>query len=407
MACSTASAFSAWDLQVLSPAQFQALDGACHGVLSTAQARYLLSFSVLAPSSHNSVPQLYALDLAEQAIEILLDRRRVLAVSDPTGRQALISVGCAIENLQVSAASYGLASVWQPEPGLLAPTSSFVQAGPPVRLGRVLFTGAAQVPDAPVREAAWRSLLERRTVRAEFDDRRALPEELLGTLHDGAAADGVVLSIFQSAAEKFAWGKLEEAALKHKLEQAAFRHELGRWLLANDDEISERGMRGREFGLDDRISRELARQLRGEAGLHGDQLALMARGGRMGLSSASAVCALSCGEEHPAHLLDVGRVYQRCSLAAWRVGFVQAVHSAICEVGHVRAMCRATLTRAAGPPSMLFRLGVPTRAPERSRPHSSRPALDSLLVGEPDSSGKTGAARRQCGSLYENRNHDS
>jgi hypothetical protein len=118
--------------------------------------------------------------------------------------------------------------------------------------------------------------------------------------------------------------------------------------------------------------------------LHGDQLALMARGGRMGLASASAVCALSCGEEHPAHLIDVGRVYQRCSLAAWRRGFVQSVHTAICEVSHVRAMCRATLLRTAGAPSLLFRLGVPTRALDLSRPHSSRPALDSLLVEKYD-----------------------
>jgi hypothetical protein len=377
-----ASAFSAWDIEVLSRSRFAALNGESWGALNGAQARYLLGFSVLAPSTHNSVPQLYELDLAGQAIGILLDRRRVLPASDPSGRQALISVGCAIENLQLAAAQYGIASTWQPLPGLAEASSSSLTGGPPVRLGRVLFGGASPAPAEPAREAALRSLLERRTLRAELDASRSLPEELLGELRAAAAAEKVVLSVFQSPTEKFAWGKLEEAALKHKLEQEAFRHELGHWILNNDDETSERGMRGREFGFDDRICRELALQLRGEAALHGDQLALMARGGRLGLASASAVCALSSGEDHPAQLLDVGRVYQRCSLAAWRRGFVQAVHSAICEVSHVRAMCRATLLRTAGAPSLSFRLGVPTRALDLSRPHSSRPALDSLLVQE-------------------------
>jgi hypothetical protein len=375
------SVFSAWDVEILSRSRFRALNAASAHTLNAAQARYLLGFSVLAPSSHNSVPQLYELDLAGQAIGVLMDRRRVLAASDPSGRQALVSIGCAIENLTLAAAQYGIASTWQPLPGLTEPGSSSLGAGLHVRLGRVVFAGAAPAPEEPAREAVLRSLLERRTVRAEFDDTRSIPQALSNDLRAAAGAGQVVLSIFHSAPEKFAWGKLEEAALKHKLEQTAFRHELGQWLLANDDGTSERGMRGREFGFDDRISRELALQLRGEAALPGDQLALMARGGRRAMASASAVCALSSGEEHPVQLLEVGRVYQRCSLAAWRRGFVQAVHSAICEVSHVRAMCRATLLRTAGPPSLLFRLGVPTSELDRSRPHSSRPALDSLLVG--------------------------
>jgi hypothetical protein len=382
-----ASAFSAWNIELLSRSRFHALNDEKRGELNAAQARYLLGFSVLAPSTHNSVPQLYDLDLAGQAIGILMDRRRVLEASDPSGRQALISVGCAIENLQLAAAQYGFASTWQPLPGLLEATWSALRGGQHVRLGRVTFTGASPVPEEPARADALRSLLERRTLRAELDAGRSLPEELLGDLHAAAAAaDQVVLRVFRSPTEKFAWGKLEEAALKHKLEEEAFRRELGHWILDNDDETSERGMRGREFGFDDRVCRELAQQLRGEAALHGDQLALMARGGRMLLASASAVCALSCREEHPAHLLDVGRVYQRCSLAAWRRGFVQAVHSAICEVSHVRAMCRATLLRTAGAPSLLFRLGVPTRSLDLARPHSSRPALDSLLVGKSEHS---------------------
>jgi hypothetical protein len=374
------SPFAAWQLEILGHESFRELGA--EGRLSEAQARYLLCLSLLAPSSHNSVPQAYALDLERGRIRLLLNRRHVLPGSDPTGRQALISVGCALANLELAALEYGLRVEWQPEPvlawGAFAPAS----ADELVPLGSLVCTGRAATGDA---ERGWvAAMVERIVVRAELDDRVELPRELVEGLQHGAGSLGVRLHVFEARRERFAWGKLDELALKFKLEQDDFRRELGCFMLANDDQQSERGMRGREFGLDDHVTAELGAQLRGERNLAGDQLALLARGGRMGLTSASAVCVLAVEHETPAALIDVGRAYQRCALVAWQRGFVNAVHTAICEVAHVRAIARATLLPGLEPrgsrgPCMVFRLGQPLAAVERTRPHSSRPALASLL----------------------------
>jgi hypothetical protein len=227
-------------------------------------------------------------------------------------------------------------------------------------------------------------MVQRRTVRTEFDATQRIPPELRGEL-ERAAAEGprVNLSIFESAADKFAWGKLDELATKHKLEERAFRHELGRWMLPNDDELSTRGMRGREFGLEDRLSRELPAQLRDERPIAADQLSFMSRASRVGLCSSSAVCVLSGRSSGVADAIDVGRVFQRCWLRATLYEFCAAVHTAICHVPHARAMSSATLLKSSQP-DVIFRLGRPLKAMDAQRAHSSRPRLQDLLLENDD-----------------------
>jgi hypothetical protein len=235
------------------------------------------------------------------------------------------------------------------------------------------------VPDEASRLAALDGIARRQTLRAEFDPTQRLPAELrlrLLTL----STDSVRVLLFESDAERFAWGKLDELALKHKLEEGAFRRELGQWILPNEDNQSPRGMRGREFGLDDRVTRELTARLRGEAAMPVDQLAFMARAGRIGLCSASAVCVLSCLEPNPAAAITAGRVFQRCALLASGSGFACAVHTAVCQVAHARAMSEATLMKSLTP-SLIFRLGKPRQASDELRLPSARPTLDDVLLG--------------------------
>jgi hypothetical protein len=384
--------FESWSLPLLELEAFRSLDRTSARVLGPAQARYLLGFSLLAPTTHNTVPQAYRVSLEQDRIELCLRRRHLLEASDPNGREALASVGCAVENLALAAAQYGIGSTWEHATGLswsdVSPSPTETESE--ICIGRLqLFT--ADVPHEASRRAALRGMVERRTVRAEFDGTERLPPELCSELL-ASTGSSVRLLLFESAAEKFAWGKLDELAMKHKLEEAAFRRELGEWLLPNDDEHSARGMRGREFGLDDRVTRELSARLRGEAPMPVDQLAFMARAGRNGLCSASAVCVLSCLDPSPATAIVAGRVFQRCVLLARRRGFVCAVHTAVCHVPHARAMSQATLMKSLAP-SMIFRLGKPRQGSDATRAHSSRPRLDDLLIDANDQPAPVGEPR--------------
>lgn len=369
--------FAGWHLPLLDPMQFQALGPANGGVLGVEQAKYLLRFSLLAPSSHNTVPQAYALACHRDRIAVILRQQLVLRESDPDGREALASVGCAIENFVQAAEQYGVASSWEPTAQLrwsdVRPSST-----PSDRyLGELQLAPAALPAEAP-RKAALQRILERRSVRSEFDSALPLPQALARALAD-SVAPSIRLTLFESTADKFAWAKLDELALKHKLEELAFRRELGEWLLPNDDEQQPRGMRGREFGFDDRVTRELSARLRGELPMPVDQLASIARASRIGLCSASAICVLSCDAPAPETAILAGRTLQRCALLAAEHGFVCAVHAAVCHVPHARAMSQATLMRSRTP-HVIFRIGRPLQGSDGLRPHSARPQLEELLL---------------------------
>jgi hypothetical protein len=371
--------FSAWSLKPLSAAAFGQLDGTQKGTLGRTGLLHLLQFSLLAPSTHNSVPQSYELDLEGQRVAVSLRRRHVLPASDPTGREALASLGCAVENLVQAARAYGFDAAWTADPALCWEQVTYSERGSDVRVGHVSFERSRAVQAEVGSIDALRPLCERKVIRAEFDAALRLPRELVRELEAAAAPCSCVrLHLFETEREKFAWGKLDELATKHKLEQRSFQIELGRCLLPDDDTTSARGMRTREFGFEASRAGRLIAQLRGESAMAVDQLAFMARAARAGLTSSSAVCAVSCLDETPGSSVEAGRVYQRAALVALRHGFANAVHTAVCEVSHVRKMCQATLL-GGRTPAVLFRLGRPLRAEDWLRPHSSRPRLAELV----------------------------
>ncbi len=67
--------------------------------------KFLLNFAVLAPSSHNSQPWNFKIE--NNKIEVFLSEERRLKYSDKNDRQAYISIGCAIENINIAADYFG------------------------------------------------------------------------------------------------------------------------------------------------------------------------------------------------------------------------------------------------------------------------------------------------------------
>ncbi|MDU8945566.1 Acg family FMN-binding oxidoreductase [Ovoidimarina sediminis] len=65
----------------------------------------LIGHAVLAPSSHNTQPWIFA--PRPDGIALYADRTRALPVNDPDDRELLISCGCALFNLRVAAADRG------------------------------------------------------------------------------------------------------------------------------------------------------------------------------------------------------------------------------------------------------------------------------------------------------------
>jgi hypothetical protein len=69
------------------------------------QLRFLLGYAILAPSTRNTQPWRFAVEV--NTVHLFADFGRGQRVSDPDGRQLYISLGCALENLLVAAEYFG------------------------------------------------------------------------------------------------------------------------------------------------------------------------------------------------------------------------------------------------------------------------------------------------------------
>ncbi|QBJ94620.1 hypothetical protein ERC79_00520 [Rhodococcus sp. ABRD24] len=113
-----------------------------------------------APSLHNSQPWLWT--YARGALELYADRARSLAVTDPLGRQMLISCGAVLHHCVVAASGFGSDVT----------VERFPDPQDPMHLATLNFAPSRQTPDAvpDSRMASLRgAIADRRTDRRPFD----------------------------------------------------------------------------------------------------------------------------------------------------------------------------------------------------------------------------------------------
>lgn len=355
-----------------------------HQGLSLAQLECLASFGVLAPTSHNTVPQRFKLRPERSSLEILVDRDFVLPESDPKGRQAAVSIGCVITNIELAAGVFGRATDVH---GLLtnedalqpAPTSETYDRYVPVV--ELRFENPR-----PALDADWLgTMLAHKVVRAEYDTAVPLPEELavrVAQIVEESLPAPLALKahLLSGAFPLRALGKFQEQADRFVLENPRFAKELGAWLLPNSDTARPLGMRGAEFGFDDAFSEQVHSGLLGRTRLLPDQIAAFAKGGKVGLESSSAVIVLTTDGDDVSRRLAAGRACQQISLELQRAGFASAYHAALTEVEWVARMFSATLLRSTRRPMVLLRVGRPKRAADAARSPAARPALATLVL---------------------------
>jgi hypothetical protein len=355
---------------------------------SRGQLAYLASFGLLAPSSHNSVPQRFRLVPEAGRIEVAIDRRFVLPASDPSGRQCLIGLGACLANLELAGAALGVGVRARIAAGA-ASVRPFAGATDGASLAEVLSLELSRLEAAPLAGEWLAFLRDHKVVRAEYDRTVPLPAALARRLEhvvnttDGAAGSlglpSLELHLIADPSRLRALGRFQEQADRFVFEMGSFTRELGDWLLPNDDDASKVGMRGREFGFDDRFAAHVHQALR-EQRLLPDQLAGFAKGGRMGIESSSAVLVISVERETPEAWLGAGRAAQRLSLECQREGFHSAYHAALTEVEWARQMVAASVLLTPRLPAVLLRVGKPKRPEDLARPHAARPPLNDIVI---------------------------
>jgi hypothetical protein len=369
-------AFAAWRLRVLSASEFAAIGGA-RARLSLAQLAYLAWLDLLAPTTHNTVPQRFVLDEAEGSLTVWLDREHVLPESDPVGRQALISIGCGVANVELGARAYGwevAVEVAPAAPERLRPLAAGEARYEPVA---VLRFAPGEVPRG---DPAVRSMLARKVVRAEFDERVKLDADIPGELAAIVARHaGIDLHLLTDPATLLFLGKFQELADTTVVNRDRFALELGAWLL-DDAAATVVGMRGREFGLSAEATRRMRLGLLRQEPLLPDEIAAFTRVGNVGMRSSSAVAVLTVDDDGTAQRIAAGRAYEEMALFLLQRGFCTAMHAGITEVDAPNFALRGRL-RTRRRPNVVFRIGRVLRPEDSARPHSARPHLRDVVLG--------------------------
>jgi hypothetical protein len=202
------------------------------------QLRFLLNYAILAPSGHNTQPWLFR--LADDGIEIYGDRRRALAVVDPSDRELTMSCAAALFHLRVAMRHFGLDPVVN-----LLPRSDHSDLMVRIR------PGAAYEPTLNDHRL-FMAIKKRRTNRQPFDD-RAVPSPELNDLRLAAQSEGATLHVVRRAAQKRDLAALIAEADRRQASNPSFRRELAAWIHSNRSK-SRDGMPGAAFGFGDLLS---------------------------------------------------------------------------------------------------------------------------------------------------------
>lgn len=171
----------------------------------------IVSEATLAPSSHNTQP--WAFEANDSAIQLFADRTRALSVNDPEDRELMISCGCALMNLRVSAAARGLATS----------VEAFPNDKDPDFVARVTFEGEMEDALSPLSS----SISVRRTYRKAFDTFDQT--EVLNDLVAAAEAEGIWLDVLDSTSRKAA-GTLVAEGDAAQWADPRWRRELASWM---------------------------------------------------------------------------------------------------------------------------------------------------------------------------------
>lgn len=372
----SASPYRSWSLRQLSAEGFSALSP--EGRLGLDAMAYFACYGVLAPTSHNSVPQRFRFRPDDACVEIWMDRRYVLTASDASGRQAAISLGCCISNMTQAARCYG----WDADVRPAALDAS--ELTPCEGNGADRYKKAAEIvfrrsSGSPPSRAPLAAMLRRKMVRAEYDGSSRLSPEMSADMQRCAARyPKIALHLISDVPTLFFLGKFQELADTTVLNREDFALELGQWFLENQD-ASFLGMRGREFGLSDSGTRRLREGLLGERPLLPDEVAAFAKVGNLGIRSSAAVCVLTVAVDDIPGRLEAGQAFNDLALLAESGGFRVSMHAAITEVLAPNLALRSRL-RTAQRPTVVFRVGRPLDPSHGERPHPSRPPLEELLL---------------------------
>jgi len=181
----------------------------------------LVRAAILAASPHNTQPWLFR--VTDRSVELYADTRRNLGMFDPYLREMYIGLGCAVENMMLTAAAQGYKVELNLAPGVL--TRIPEKPEPVLAASLALTFGAAQ------KSSLQKVISQRHTNRAAYDMSRPLPQETLGNLANLAKDEtDLKLFLYSSDDERKRVGDVLVEATKTIISDQQMEEDSQRWI---------------------------------------------------------------------------------------------------------------------------------------------------------------------------------
>jgi hypothetical protein len=309
-----------------------------------ALARELVRCSTLAANSHNTQPWRFV--IGADAIALLPDFTRRTPVVDPDDHHLWVSLGCAVENLSLTAAAYGRRA-----------EVSFDERAPAIGIGLA--------PMPPVRSPLFAAIPQRQCTRAEYDGQPLAATELRA-LQSTASGPGVRVLLLVDRARIDQVAEYVIEGNNAQFRDAAFLRELRQWIRFSEGEAlaTRDGLSSRASGNPSvpRWLGELVFPWVVTAAGERDRIARQLR-------SSAGVAVFVAGAQDPAHWIEVGRAYQRFALLAASLGIRNAFLNQPVEVASLRPQFAQWLGIGNARPDLVVRFGRgPLMPPSLRRP---------------------------------------
>ncbi|HEU5268606.1 MAG TPA: nitroreductase family protein [Jatrophihabitans sp.] len=304
--------------------------------------RHAAQKAALAPSVHNTQP--WRFRLTGNTLELRTDRSRQLTALDPTGRQLMISAGCALFNARVALAAAGCRTDVQRLPEPADPDLLAILTARPATAAAGIGTLHAAID-------------RRQTNRRRFSSDR-VPAELVEELVAAAAAEGAALFEISREEHRIATAVLSQQADAEQNASPAYRAELRAW--TSDDPTRRDGVSASAVphvdasAGDDIPIRDF--DSRGTGWLPAETRSSMYQ----------CLLLLTTADESPLGWLTAGEALERIWLTATDRGYALSLLTQVVEVARTREQLRATLDLTSHP-LVLLRIGTAAITPSSLR----------------------------------------
>lgn len=306
----------------------------------------MVSYAIMAPSGHNTQPWLFK--LSGKAIEIHPDFRYTLPVVDANNRELYISLGCAAENLCISASELGYKtnfSILKDDHG-----TAFMRID--------LEKGDTE------KDLLFAQIEKRQTNKAVYQS-RMVSKDTLAILRILTRDPMVSIQYFEKGTSAFDMLKdLVAQGNTIQMKDEAFKTELLKWMRFNHSQVKKNptGITYSVMGMPS-VPGFLGKPIV-KSFLKPDK---QNKSDLEKIDSSSHLVLFTIEQNDPYGWIMLGRTLQRFLLQTTRLGIASAYMNQPCEVKEVAASMQSKLELGDQVPQLLLRIGYAEPMPYTPR----------------------------------------